>query len=297
MTLPIAPVVMPTDLAGQENGKLSASLLIDVGPRGQLFHLAARAFRALQSDAWDAVGLPLTYTYGGCFRTYTEQYNLFMSRYTTTYLAGRPTKTFQGKTWYLKAGMATAAVPGTSNHGWGLAIDTAFDRDLSDGVGPDDAASITGHSGWPWFLANAHRYGFSWELQSEPWHIRYVAGDTLPQAVVEYETPYQPPVPTPPVTPVTPPSTQENIDMLILDLNKDTDWWTAMQLSGNELMHLMDGNHVAVLERGGVRRVPLNETELAGILRSVKTTNGSPFAPGWKSANASLNNQWVAAAQ
>jgi len=36
-------------------------------------------------------------------------------------------------------------------------------------------------------LANVEQYGFSWELQAEPWHIRYVAGDDLPVAVLAYE--------------------------------------------------------------------------------------------------------------
>jgi hypothetical protein len=32
-------------------------------------------------------------------------------------------------------------------------------------------------------LKNAQRFGFSWELQSEPWHLRFVAGDVTPEAV------------------------------------------------------------------------------------------------------------------
>jgi len=32
--------------------------------------------------------------------------------------------------------------------------------------------------------ANATKFGFSWEvLPSEPWHLRYVAGDNVPEAV------------------------------------------------------------------------------------------------------------------
>lgn len=197
MALPIVTAILPSDLRGQENGKLDLSLLVALHPRGLMHHHVARGWKALVAAAGEQ-GLPLTFTYGGMYRLYIDQYNLFMSRYQTTPIAGRPTKTFQGKTWYLKPGMATAAVPGTSNHGWGCAIDTAFDTDPSDGLGPDDAASISSHPLFGWFRDNAIRFGFSFELQSEPWHIRWVVGDTVPQAVLDFE--YVPPV-VPPVNP------------------------------------------------------------------------------------------------
>jgi LAS superfamily LD-carboxypeptidase LdcB len=38
-----------------------------------------------------------------------------------------------------------------------------------------------------WLLKNAHLYGFSWEVQSEPWHLRYVAGDDVPEAVTKWK--------------------------------------------------------------------------------------------------------------
>ena len=66
---------------------------------------------------------------------------------------------------------ATAAVPETSNHGWGLAFDG---RSLPMVV-------------VLWLCANAWRYGFSAEIQSESWHWRYFAGDGIPAAVIEYE--------------------------------------------------------------------------------------------------------------
>lgn len=52
-----------------------------------------------------------------------------------------------------------AAVPGTSNHGWGVAVDIPF---------PDAQA---------WLRRNAHRFGWSWDEGArvgEPWHWRYV---------------------------------------------------------------------------------------------------------------------------
>ena len=185
---PIAPVQMPADLVGKTNGKLPADLLSNVGPRGDLHHLAARAWLALV-DAAGKQGLPLTYTYGGTFRSYAEQEALFRSRYTPGGTGGG-CKNWNGVQWCKKsAKYATAATPGSSNHGWGLAVDSAFDTDPSDGLGPDDAAAIVAHPQWPWLLANAARFGWSWELQSEPWHLRYVAGDNVPQAVLDFEGP------------------------------------------------------------------------------------------------------------
>jgi LAS superfamily LD-carboxypeptidase LdcB len=152
--LVVTPVTPPADLAGLTNGDLPATLLTQIGPRGYLHHTVARAWRALTAEALTA-GWELTYTYGGTYRTYTEQTALFMSRYTMTVLPGRPTKTWNGQTWYQKPNTAMAAVPGTSNHGWALAIDTAL------GTGPNTAKPIT--PAIDWLATHAPRYGFSWE--------------------------------------------------------------------------------------------------------------------------------------
>jgi peptidoglycan hydrolase-like protein with peptidoglycan-binding domain len=38
-----------------------------------------------------------------------------------------------------------------------------------------------------WLIANVKKFGFSWEVvPEEPWHIRYVCGDAMPEAVVAY---------------------------------------------------------------------------------------------------------------
>lgn len=213
MPYPIAPVVMPADLAGVTNGNLPANLLRTVDGGGQLHHLAARAFTALTAAAFEATGMGLTYTHGGTYRSYAQQETLFRSRYQPNG-AGGGCKVWKGEYWCKKySNLATAATPGTSNHGWGLAVDTAYDSDLADGVGPDDAAGITGHKGWSWLLANAGRFGFSWELQSEPWHLRYVNGDLIPQAVIDFETP--PTTDPDPIPDPDPTDETEDEDMMI----------------------------------------------------------------------------------
>jgi hypothetical protein len=189
--LPVVAVQPIADLANQPNGALDPSLMVALHSRGSLHHQVARAWKALVA-ACAAQGLPLTFTYGGMYRTYAEQVTLFKQRYTTSFIAGQPRKWWQNQWWYLRKDPVTgrslsgAAVPSTSNHGWGRAIDAAFDNDPTDGIGPDDATGITGHPKWAWFRDNVGRFGFSFEDQSEPWHIRYFSS-TLPQAVLDFE--------------------------------------------------------------------------------------------------------------
>ena len=214
--LTVLPVTLPRSLEGAQNGQLPPALLEQVGPKGFLHPVAARCWRALHAEGVTK-GYHLTYTYGGCYRPYADQRNLFVSRYQTTPIAGRPTKVWEGVVWYQKPLTAMAAVPGTSNHGLGLAVDAALDLDLSDGVGPDDASSIG--PALPWFTEAAIRYGFSFEAQSEPWHIRAVCGDRVPAAVQAYEDSLNPPPLPPPV--IVPPTPTVRRPMYVIVGNED----------------------------------------------------------------------------
>jgi LAS superfamily LD-carboxypeptidase LdcB len=49
------------------------------------------------------------------------------------------------------------AVPGTSNHGWGLAVDI----------------DVTSPSTMAWVRANAYRFGFVEAVPREPWHWEF----------------------------------------------------------------------------------------------------------------------------
>ena len=185
MTTPKLPIQKPThpsDLKGRSNGLLPKELVRPIKPTGQLHHIAARAWHALRSAAWkDGILLSLSQGY----RTYAQQEALFKERYTTNVLPGRPTKNWQGKTWYQLPRTAMAAVPGTSNHGWALALDLAIDADGDEAfewpVKSIDKKAVD------WLLKNAKQYGWAWELQSEPWHLVYIAGDKVPQAVLDFE--------------------------------------------------------------------------------------------------------------
>jgi LAS superfamily LD-carboxypeptidase LdcB len=108
---------------------------------------------------------------GDTYRTYESQLAAFNTRYSLT-PTEYGTRTFEGKKYYKKAAnLADLAAPGSSNHNLGLAVD------ISEASG----------ARLEWLIANEHLYGFSHELQSEPWHIRLVCGDRIPKAVLDYE--------------------------------------------------------------------------------------------------------------
>ena len=179
MKLPVARVVMPSCLKGQENGKLNPKLLVPCGvAKFVMVEPAARSMKALVAAA-KASGIDVRST--GTYRSYDQQVALFLTRYSKTEIQGRPTKKWNGTTYWQRPKTAMAAVPGTSNHGLGLAIDFAEERDGKPGVESVSDRFVR------WLLKNAATYGFSAELQSEPWHWRYVAGDKIPAAVLEYE--------------------------------------------------------------------------------------------------------------
>ena len=197
-TLPIQDVSLPSCLDGQENGRLDPAILVSTpGQAGgsvvRLVAPAARAWRAMcAAGLHDGHVLKAT-SAADSYRTYEQQETIFRARYTTTYLPGRPSRLWNGRRWYQKPGTAAAAVPGTSNHGRAIAVDTGEERDGDAGAESLDQATLD------WMLAHADKFGFSWELQSEPWHVRYFAGDQIPAAVLAYEAH---PLPSPPSAPM-----------------------------------------------------------------------------------------------
>jgi hypothetical protein len=176
MVLPVSDIHPPAVLSGQNNGRLVLSILrqtpgLNGGPTVTLVETAARCWRALSGTAQaDGIILQIT-SPADSYRPLAVQKAIFATRYTPVRQPGRPTKTCNGVTYWQLPNTATAACPGTSNHGWGIACDIAN----ASGKRLD------------WLLANAARFGWSWEIQSEPWHIRNVTGDNIPPAVLEYE--------------------------------------------------------------------------------------------------------------
>lgn len=214
---PVTPLVLPSDLIGVPNGSVPISLLTPCGVRSgyspsdlYMHHLASRAMRAMLAKV--SIDLPTHEIRGtSTLRSYNAQVVAFdgtnpASRTSTngryipqelwaTYLGAWTTdiKSWQGKLWKRRTGTAMAAVPGTSNHGYGLAIDFSEEYDGN----PFTAEGITVEF-TKWLISNAGPYGYSAESQSEDWHWRYVSGDNVPAAVLYYET-HLPGPPHPPV--------------------------------------------------------------------------------------------------
>lgn len=125
----------PAELAAHGNGRIPASALVPIGHGDHRLHApAARAFERLEAAAAaDGVSIGVTDSY----RSLDAQVRLA-----------------EEKGLYSQGGLA--AEPGTSAHGWGLALDL----DL------DDAAQA-------WMRANAWRHGFVEDTPREPWHWTY----------------------------------------------------------------------------------------------------------------------------
>jgi len=168
----IVPVTLPSDLKGVEPGKLPANLLKPIAGGGKLHWIAAAAWMAMVEKA-KAEGIELKPTSAGdTYREYELQKKGFLQRYQLEPIPGQSTKEFEGKTWYLKKGMAMLATPGKSQHNLGLAV---------------DVHSAAEPKRIQWLIDNVKEFGWSWEVvPSEPWHIRYVNGDKIPAAVAMY---------------------------------------------------------------------------------------------------------------
>jgi hypothetical protein len=125
----------PAELTAYGNGRIPGSALQPIGVGDhRLWGPAATAFRQLRADA-SAAGIDIGIT--DSYRDYDTQVSLA-----------------QRKGLYSQGGLA--ATPGSSNHGWGMAVDL----DL------DDSAQA-------WMRENAWRYGFVEDTPREPWHWGY----------------------------------------------------------------------------------------------------------------------------
>jgi len=169
--LPKRKLTLPASLAHVTPGELPLNLLRDVKPFGKLHPLAANAYMALRAAAF-AHGIKAfkPTSAGDTYRSIATQKRGFLARYTLTPIPGASTRRYNGGTYYLKPGNAPMAVPGRSRHNLGLAVD----------VSSANGERLT------FMLAHCLLYGFSWELDAEPWHIFYYPGDNVPQAVTLY---------------------------------------------------------------------------------------------------------------
>ena len=151
------------------SGQLAPTLLATIPGTSRLIRTdLVGGVVALRAAFLARFGKPLIVTDG--YRAYSDgtpysQVAIFRARYQTAPLINRPVRWWNGAPWYQRPGTAPAGVPGTSNHGWGRALD------LGSGVN----SSLTSTE-YLWMRANAHRFGWThpaWARQAgslEPWH-------------------------------------------------------------------------------------------------------------------------------
>lgn len=126
----------PPHLQAYGNGRIPPEALELIGQGGhRLWAPAAQAWQGLVRAA-EAEGISIRIT--DSYRSYDEQVDLV-----------------RRKGLYSEGGLG--AVPGTSNHGWGLAVD----------------ADITDSRTLEWMRANAWRFGYVEAVRREPWHWEF----------------------------------------------------------------------------------------------------------------------------
>jgi hypothetical protein len=268
--LPTKSTVAPSDLVGQQNGNIDLALLTSIGlPLARLHHTVARGWTALAAAALEAGGWVLWWTsVADTYRTYAVQKAVFVDRYKpVTFTVYNSTPTAHRKLWqaaitlgfssiyWIKKDFATAtaATPGTSPHGTGCAIDGALKT--TSGV-------VAWTQAVPWLIANARRFGFAWSLQSEPWHIQWVEGDVIPQAVLDFEKPPEPdPEPSP---------SERMIDMYRITYRLDR-WPGAFEatVSADAVIHSQSANRGKIDTEAGVPVVPLDRQGIVDLLSDI----------------------------
>lgn len=150
-----------------KNGQLPASVLATIpGTSRQVRADLVGAVAALRAAFAAHFGKPLTVT--DAYRPLSEQQRIFSQRYVVQAAGGGyygDVRYYDGLRWVRLRGYASAATPGTSNHGWAQAIDF--------GSGVNTSLTSDEHL---WMRANAPRFGWNhpaWARRSpfiEPWH-------------------------------------------------------------------------------------------------------------------------------
>jgi hypothetical protein len=140
---PINGYNKPTKPAGVTNGNISSTKLSVYSGNCRLW---SQSYGPASAMALAARKVGVSLVYADCYRDYAGQ--------------------VYWRTWWCNVGKCgNAAVPGTSNHGWGKAIDI---HDLSGGL-------PTGGSAYRWLKANAGRFGYNNPiLTNEAWHWEWV---------------------------------------------------------------------------------------------------------------------------
>lgn len=157
---------LPACLHEQKNGELDGALLANIRG-GRLLKQVARQWNAMRAAALQE-GLVLLPMPNGSYSSLAAQEQNFRANYqqcAPNESTAPAALSWQGHDWILKEGARPAAVPGTSDYGWGIAIDVALDR---YGLLKQ------------WLLKHAVNFGFDWPHAAQAGRLRYFAADEQP---------------------------------------------------------------------------------------------------------------------
>lgn len=176
---------LPEGITPELNGRIPADKLKRVHCGGYLYVDAARAWLAMvRAAAQDGLFLSLNQPFQA-YRKIETQIAVFKKRFVPVTKQeelrdGAIRVEYDGKIWQLNPGTVYAAIPGTSSHCYGLAVDI-------QNIGNSRVKA--------WIDKNAESFGFVKEYSFEPWHYTYVKGrEGIPARVLEIES--LPPEPT-----------------------------------------------------------------------------------------------------
>lgn len=271
-------IKLPTGVTKSDNGAVRDELLVGCGVFSSFFphrelkmhhRVAARAMRAMVKEAAAARKLGqvrATGTYRNLHEqkvafdgTIPDDRTKFNGRYIPkelwdTFSPGQlvdgDVKSWKDKPWKRRKGTEKAATPGTSNHGFGLAVD--FDQGQLD-------------SWLQWLRDNAARFGYVDEVSSERWHWSYRLGDEEPPALIDL----------PPDDDDKGRRHSKEEDMTVIDFAPNSPGFTRLVISGR--IKWVRGSAAAALDKMEIDKFEVERPELVDLLRSFGTEGLSPF--------------------
>lgn len=247
------------------NGSVPAGLLapLDGQPEARPRADAAASWNRARADVERRTGITLRVR--GWNRTLAEQERFFHERYEPRRTGGIDVRWYKGVR-YARVRGAAAAIPGTSNHGYGIAIDVEDYGTVGDFDHPRRLATfpILAAHGW----TDTEGRG----AIREPWHLVYdPARDTRPVSrpgagAGQISTPTIPGRPAP----LTPTHRERDRPMLLTSDSHKARGVLAVLALGGGWCEIRDPAEIANLRAAGIPLVPINNATLDELVRDAR---------------------------
>lgn len=147
---------------GYSNGNIPLSKMIAV-PNGHLRIDAAAGYGSMNAAFKKRFGYELGIT--EAYRSYGTQVKIWNARYVAHSKKVKNSIEYKGKYWTKKKNVSVAAVPGTSIHGWGLAVDLNSHVNESGSIQKRWADKYGPSYGW---YPVGNSFGEAWHFEFTP---------------------------------------------------------------------------------------------------------------------------------